>query len=66
MVKEAERQKTKMKHLEDEIGQIKSQKVSLQKQLNESNKRHRQWKEDTAKEIMRMKQANRKKDREID
>lgn len=35
MVKEAERQRGKMKNLEDEIGNIKSQKVNLQKQLTD-------------------------------
>lgn len=45
---------------------MKTQKVTLMRKIKEETDKHRKWKEDRAKEIMRIKQANIKKDREID
>lgn len=45
---------------------MKTQKVSLMRKIKEETDKHRKWKEDRAKELMRIKQANIKKDKEID
>jgi hypothetical protein len=65
MLKEANKQKLKIKGLEGEIEKMKSQKVSLMRKIKEEGEKHRKWKADRAKELMQMKQSNLKKDREI-
>lgn len=44
---------------------MKIQKVSLMKRMKEESEEHRKWKAQRVKELLQMKQANVKKDREI-
>ncbi len=65
MMKESTKNKQKIKTLEDEIERVKSQKVGLMKRIKEESETHRKWKNDRGMELIKMKQANQKKDREI-
>lgn len=66
MMKESTKQKMKIKTLEGEIEKVKSQKVGLMKRIKEESENHRKWKNDRGMELIKMKSANSKKDREIE
>lgn len=65
MQKQSESARFKIKSLETEIERMKTQKVTLMKQIKEESEKHRRWKQERVKELMQMKSANVKKDREI-
>ena len=65
MMKESNKQKQRIKSLEGEIEKMKSQKVGLMKKIKEESEKHRKWKNDRAMELIKVKQSNMKKDREI-
>ena len=65
MQKEQSLHKTKIRALEQEIEKMKHQKVSLVKKIKEESEQHRKWKQERVLELVRAKQANVKKDREI-
>jgi len=44
---------------------MKSQKVGLMKRMKEEGEKYKKWKNDRGMELIKMKQANSKKDREI-
>jgi hypothetical protein len=52
MMKEANKQKVKIKTLEDEIEKVKSQKVGLMKRIKEESETHRKWKNDRGMELI--------------
>ena len=51
--------------MEQEIERMKTQRVSMMKRMKEESEQHRKWKADRVKELMQVKQASLKKDREI-
>jgi len=51
--------------LEGEIEKMKQQRVSLMKKMREEGEKYKKWKNDRGMELIKMKQANLKKDREI-
>lgn len=65
MMKQSSSQKLKIKALEGEIEKMKTQKVSLMKKIKEESELHRKWKADRVKELLQVKSANLRKDREI-
>ena len=44
---------------------MKTQKVSLMKKMKEESEQHRKWKAERVKELVQVKSANLRKDREI-
>lgn len=65
MMKQSSSQKQKIKSLEGEIEKMKTQKVSLMKKIKEESELHRKWKAERVKELVQVKSANLRKDREI-
>ena len=65
MERESKQQKQKILTLQSEIDKVKSQKVTLMKKIKEESDKHRKWKNDRAMELIKIKQASVKKDREI-
>ena len=55
MLKESNKQKTRIKSLETEIGKMRTQKVSMMRKMKEEQEKHRKWRNDRAKEIMHIK-----------
>lgn len=56
----------KVRCLEGDISKIKVQKVSAQRKWKEETERHNRLRKEKADEILRMKKASLRKDREID
>ena len=64
--KQVDTQTQKIRCLESEISKIKVQKVSAQRKYKEETERHNRLRKEKADEILRMKKANLKKDKEIE
>lgn len=64
-MRETKKQKDRIQKLESEIERIKTQKVTMMRKMKEESDKHRKWKAERVRELLQVKQANMKKDREI-
>ena len=66
MKKQVDTQNSKIRSLETDIQKIKVQKVSAQRKWKEETDKYNKLRKEKAEEILKMKKANLKKDKEID
>lgn len=66
MKKQVDAQNLKIRGLEGDIQKIRVQKVSAQRKWKEETDKYNKLRKEKADEILRMKKANLKKDKEID
>jgi hypothetical protein len=64
--KQVDQQVRKIKELESEITKIKTQKITAQRKWKEETDKHNQLRKSKHEEILKIKKANLKKDKEIE